>query len=332
MNGRLEHDLKVEAKIKAVLDTCPDYVTEWDVNLRASQKSSTTRYNYVGIVAYYLKSINSNTKDIQLTDLTIVSVQRFFIQIQTRTVNNKIVETSDSYKCTNWFALNSFFRYLLKVKKIDDNPVTLIDRPTNHDLDRINQSRKLLTEKDFDRIIIAVDNDFDCMFELIDRNKLMLLLFMTTGMRKTALSEINLNDIDENYKLTIIDKRKKTHTYTLTDTIIECLEDWKVARQTYLNKLGIDSDALFISKYGNRVSTDAIDEVVKRYSKKALGYSISPHKLRAGCTSILYNKTHDIEYVRRAIGHSSVETTQRYIVTNGNERDDAIKMLSDIFS
>ena len=54
---------------------------------------------------------------------------------------------------------------------------------------------------------------------------------------------------------------------------------------------------------------------------------VSPHKIRAGVASILYEETKDIEFVRRAIGHTNVATTQRYIRTENKEREKASKLL-----
>ena len=72
-------------------------------------------------------------------------------------------------------------------------------------------------------------------------------------------------------------------------------------------------------------------ELVDKYAYKALGYHISPHKLRSGLASILYEEKHDIEFVRRVIGHSNVATTQRYIVTNNAEREETANIMGNIF-
>ena len=82
---------------------------------------------------------------------------------------------------------------------------------------------------------------------------------------------------------------------------------------------------------GERFNTRGITKLVYKVSEESLGYKISPHKLRAGFCSVLYSKTHDIEFVRRAVGHSSINTTQRYIKTNNNEREMASKIMNDIF-
>lgn len=77
---------------------------------------------------------------------------------------------------------------------------------------------------------------------------------MVTGMRKTALSEINLSDLNfETHNLTIIDKRDKEQVYQLIDDSIRVLRDWILDRDKILYNMGIKEDALFISKNGKRM-------------------------------------------------------------------------------
>jgi site-specific recombinase XerD len=151
-----------------------------------------------------------------------------------------------------------------------------------------------------------------------------------TGMRETALTEINLSDLDF-FKGTIkvIDKRHKTHIYKMNETIREALVNWIEDREIKLSDQ--QTDALFISNQRKRISAGTIVSIVEKYSLEGLGYKISPHKLRAAFCTILYNRTGDIEFVRRAVGHSCIETTQRYIVDDDTAKDEAASIMSKIF-
>lgn len=327
MQGRIENDLKREAKIQQMLAELPEYVSEWDTSLHASHKTTTTRNSYIMCVRSFLEFVDKDVSKVTIDDLTRVIVQKYFISKETKNVNGQIMETSDSQRCLIWFALNSLFSYLKMVNKIEENPIDIVDRPKNHDLDRIKHERKLLTEEDFHKILKAVDYS-SCHVYRRWRNKLILLLFMTTGMRRTALTEINIEDIDYNTNTLVIeDKRRKIHTYPLSNLVMKYLDKWLIDRKKFLHKLGRESNALFVNSDGERISGYGIDFIVRKYSKIALGYEISPHKLRAGYTSILYNKTHDIEFVRRAVGHENASTTQRYVVTDNTEREKASEMI-----
>ena len=67
------------------------------------------------------------------------------------------------------------------------------------------------------------------------------------------------------------------------------------------------------------MSYSSINNVVCKYCSNVTGRQITPHVLRATYGTILYNKTHDIEFVRQQMNHNSIETTKRYIRGNGKE-------------
>lgn len=163
-----------------------------------------------------------------------------------------------------------------------------------------------------------------------NRDYTILYLFMVTGMRNSALTEINIDAIDWNKGiLTIIDKRDKQHIYYLTDKTKEILLDWLKCREKIIKGESHSTDALFISRKRTRISKNAIYEMVKKYTEEALGEEYSPHKLRAAFVSLYYDKTKDIEATRRAVGHSSVSTTSLYITMKNNPREEAARYMSD---
>ena len=204
----------------------------------------------------------------------------------------------------------------------------LITKPKNKDLDRINANRVVLTQNDF-RKIFSVVEILGTPFQR-ERNGAIMSVLMTTGMRRTALCNILLEDYDEvNKRLVVIDKGNKRHEYELTDTTNMLIKRWLSYRDKKMAKYR--NQHLFITYYGNPLSGDEVYEMVERYTKAALGKALSPHKLRSGYCSILYKKTGDIEFVRRAVGHANVATTQRYIVTRGEEKKKAAEIMGSIF-
>ena len=327
MNGKIEVENKIETRIKNNLIGCPDYLYDWYMNLKANNNTPATCYDYINKVRQMLMSYGNHFPTIK--ELTQRHTIEYFDSIQKiKDRKGNIKYSSSSYQQSVWCALFNFFDYLYKVKLIPNNYMETIKRPKNKDEERIKQERILLTQNDFNEILSAVDRGVGTFTAKAfqkrtkSRDKLIMCLFMTTGMRKTALTEININDIDfENKTLQIVDKGNKYHLYYLNDNVIKFINNWLSERESLLN--GKKSAALFISEDGNRLTGNAIAKLVKKYSNGALGYSISPHKLRAGFCSILFDVKHDIEYVRRVVGHANVQTTQRYIVTDNKERKDA---------
>lgn len=328
MNGRLENDMKLFAKAEKKLTEMPSFVTDWYRYMQASYITAATCRDYVFKVALFLSSINKDLKKITASDITEGSVVTYMFSIKTKMKDGKQVETSDSYRNTVWYALNSFLQYLTDHKLIEENYVLKIKKKKNTDLERINQHRVKLTADDFNKMLNSIDA---VSSRYPERDKAILMLYMSTGMRKTALSSINIEDIDlQNKRLTVIDKGDKKQFYKLYDKELKAITDWMEKRKWFRN--ANETSALFISNVGNRISEAELERMIKDRSKKALGKSFSPHKLRAGFVTIMYEQTHDIEKVRRMVGHSNATTTQRYIVTDNQEKEEAAEIMENLLT
>ena len=336
MNGRLENDLKREKIIKGKLVSMPDYVKKWDAYLAASEKSTTTRRDYIYKIASFLRYINKDINHVKVTDFTKLNVDSYLATLSTVTDRNgNIRKSSDSFKQTVWSCLNNFFEFLIEYGYISEKPINMKKKPKNNDLSRINSNRILLDKYDFQDILEAVENGAGSwkaktrQLKWKDRDLSIILLFMTTGMRETALSEINLSDIDWNEdKLVIVDKGDRTHEYYLNDKTKTAILNWLSIRSEVLKDT--NEEALFLTYQGKRISASGLRKLVAKYCKEGLNIEISPHKLRSGFCSIMYEKTRDIEKVRRMVGHSNIATTQRYIVTDRQEKKEASLIMESI--
>ena len=333
MNGRIENDFKIFSQIENGLDNYPDYVISWYYYLKANDQSAMSCRDFMNKLTKFLECLNKDIKNIKLSDLNENVITMYFLNTKTKKDGT---ETSISYRQCIWSCLSNFFKFLYKRKLINENYFELsgIERPKGNDLKEINKKRILLNKDDFQKILNTIDTGVGSnkakgyQKSFRNRDKSIFLIFMTTGIRKTALEEINIEDIDfENHTLDIIDKGHKLFTYYLTDEVIDTLNKWLIDRYFILGEK--KDGALFISKEGKRMCGNSIAKLVDKYSYAALGYHISPHKLRSGFASILYEEKHDLEYVRRVIGHSNISTTQRYVVTNNTENIDAANIISD---
>lgn len=333
MNGRIEDQLKIFKSIEKDIIHFPRYVIDWYFYLKANDLSATTCKDYINKIKRFLSYIgNGDHRYVKLETIDKTTLINYFAEIQDPSKNY-----TDSYRQSTWSCLNNFFEYLYNMDYISENYLqkSHIKRGKNKDLERINKERILLTKDDFKKIVDAVENGVGSsssqkyQSRYRNRDMCIILLFMITGMRKTALREINVDDLDlNNKKLYVIDKGRKTHEYALSDNLIKYLECWITDRYFLLG--GRKHDALFISRDNNRISGTSISDLIDKYAKEALGYHISPHKLRGGFISILYEEKHDLEFVRRAVGHSDISTTQRYLVTNNSERTEASNMIDNI--
>ena len=336
MNGRVEVDMNIFSKIEKQIIGYPDYIISWYYYLKANQQSAMSCRDYINKITKFLRFINKDINLVTLNDLKEDVIVRYFIEIQNR--DNK-TETSVSYRQCVWSCLNNFFNFLYKRKLVQYNifETSGIERPKGNDLERINKNRKLLTKDDFKNILSKIDEGvgtnkakgYQRYYK--NRDKAIFLIFMSTGIRKTALEEINIQDVDmEKHCLHTIDKGHVAHSYYLNDEVLDAINNWMIDRNFILND--VKNDALFISKERKRMHGNTIAKLVDKYSYEALGYHISPHKLRSGFASIMYEQTGDIEFVRRVIGHSQVSTTQRYIVTDNSEREEAANIMNKLLA
>lgn len=335
MQGRVEHSIQTEKNIKKILETLPGCVGDFYYNISVSKEPKTC-LTYVKAVREFFRSVNpKDMKNVDVSTIKEGNVARFMHELETKTgKNGKVEATSFSYRKTVHSALNSFFTYANKAGLISKNPVALIDRPRNQD----NVKRIKLGEEDLQNLLGAVETGTmdnpraaDTQKKWKNRDRAMIMTFIGTGMRETALTEINLGDINwENGVLTIIDKRHTTHEYILPEKLQNELKNWLSDREMILD--GKECDALFISNLRNRISPRAVTDIVGKYSKYALGKRISPHKLRAAFCTILYEKTGDIELVRDAVGHRNISTTQRYIVKDNTAKRKSSAIMNSLFA
>lgn len=329
MQGRIENENRLDGRIEKKLEMAPDYVKKWQRRLKASGKTAASRTDYLNKIMHFLSWIDKDTRNIQIDNLSEDLIDDYFIDIQTTTKlnGNEVERTSDDYRQGVYYALQNFFDFLYNRGMIKTNIMRGIEKPKKKA--NINAKKEFLTERDFKLILHYAHMEKDPVVK--KRDLAILTLFMVTGMRKNALRQINISDFDfTSNTLVVIDKEEATQTYPLSNQTVSVINEWLEKRKMY-TKTDSYTDALFISNRGLRISERALDKIVDKYAQKAIGRHISPHKLRAGYCSILYDKTKDVEFVRRAVGHARITTTQLYIRTNGSERNKAADIMNGIF-
>ena len=325
MQGRIEVDEKIERSLEAMVDLMPECASEWYYALKARGVTAKSRRDYVNKIKNFFSAMGYDLEELNVTDITSTDLTKYFSLIQYRTDKdgNKI-KNSDSFRNATWFALNNFFEYHYNAGHIEKNYMMLV-KPMKNVQQNDPAKKIMLTSNDFKKMLCHVPGEDAVMKK---RNKAILLLYMTTGMRRDALCQINISDINfETKELTVIDKGEKMHTYMLCKDAYDALNDWLEVRDGIHHG---QTDAAFITYQGNRVTGNAMYNMITTCTTRTFGKKIGPHKLRAGLCSILYEQTHDIEFVRRAIGHSQVTTTQKYIVTDGNEKAIASEIIGGL--
>ncbi|MGN0736433.1 MAG: tyrosine-type recombinase/integrase [Anaerovoracaceae bacterium] len=163
------------------------------------------------------------------------------------------------------------------------------------------------------------------------RDKAILILFLTYGLRLSELQQLNVSSFNFNRgEFKIYRKRGKESIMPLNNSATSVIHDYIDNERASDSSLDDDhKDALFLSLQGRRMTERQIRELVKKYTSIALkttrkaGYS--PHKLRATAATSLIGRGNSIFDVAALLDHEQVTTTQLYARQKMNVKRDLVK-------
>lgn len=162
------------------------------------------------------------------------------------------------------------------------------------------------------------------------RDKAVLVLFITYGLRLSELQQLNVSSINFGRgEFKIYRKRGKEAILPLNNSVIQVLEDYLNNERKDHQKVEEDADALFLSLQGKRMTERQIRQLVKKYTSIALGTGrdsgYSPHKLRATTATSLIERGHSIYDVQALLSHDNITTTQLYAAHKKNATRELVK-------
>lgn len=207
-------------------------------------------------------------------------------------------------------SLRSFFKYLLKKKIINNNPMTLISNPKIE-----KKLPKFVPYHELEQIL----NVFDTNVSLDYRNSLILELLYSTGIRVGELVNIKIKDIEFNKKeIRIIGKGNKERIVLFGSRCSKLLEQYlNTFYKEYNSK---NSDYLLLGVRGNKINDREVRKVVDEAVKRAgVKLNVSPHVLRHTFATHMLNEGADLKSVQQLLGHESLSTTTIYTHVS-NER------------
>ncbi len=198
---------------------------------------------------------------------------------------------ADSTIARKYSSLRSFFEFHVNRGNIDTNPVNIIDRPGVTE-----PETEYLTEEQVDKLLEVADNV---------RDKLLIHLMVTSGLRVGEVTALNIGDIKNDMIYVRNGKGGKARQVPLHPHTKELLEEYLEIRKGKTN-------ALFVNKNYGRFSTWGISLVLKKWGKY-IDVDINPHMMRHTFATRVYEKSgHDLLATQKLLGHARVETTQRY--------------------
>lgn len=201
-------------------------------------------------------------------------------------------------------SLKTYYKFLLKTKQIEINPLA------KHKA--LKTSKKIqvpFSEKEIEQVIQLLEEEVDFVGV---RNKLIVELFYSTGVRRTELVHVKLSDVSVSQKtIKVLGKRNKERLIPLIPTVVKTINEYLSLRDQL--ETITDNSYFFLSSKGVKIYETLVYRVINSYfSKASEKVKKSPHILRHSFATHLLNEGADLNSVKELLGHSSLASTQVY--------------------
>ncbi len=258
----------------------PHTVTAYLKDLGDFQKFASEEFQYDAIV-------NVNYSIVRSWIVSLVDSG-----VSNRTVNRKIS------------SLKTYYKFLLKTGQIEINPLA------KHKA--LKTSKKIqvpFSENEIVNVMELLQNEND--FEGV-RNRLIVELFYSTGIRRAELINVKLNDVSLAQKtVKVLGKRNKERIIPLLPSVVQTIQEYLSFREK-LESI-TDTESLFLTSKGVKIYETLVYRIINSYfSEASEKVKKSPHILRHSFATHLLNEGADINSVKELLGHSSLASTQVY--------------------
>ena len=248
----------------------------------------------------------SYTRDIQLlesltddTALDLVQnthIRRYIATLHSRGLSGKTIARALS-------AWRGFYDYLIHHKGFTQNPVMGLRAPKT--------AKTLPQALSVDQAVKLVDIQGDGLLE--QRDHAILELFYSSGLRLAELVNLDIAMLDfSEGTVTVTGKGSKTRIVPMGSHAISALQTW-IQRRTLINIADKNSNAVFVTQQGRRITPRAVQYRIKEWAiKQGINTDIHPHLLRHSFATHVLQSSQDLRAVQEMLGHANISTTQVY--------------------
>ena len=268
-----------------------------DYLLLEKNYSALTVNAYQNDLENFLKFAKNEYETTSINNVNYSQIRSWIVSL----VENGLTNRSINRKVS---ALNTYYKFLLKIGDIDVNPLA------KHKA--LKTSKKIQVPFSEKEITTVLDDlHFEKDFEGI-RNKLIIELFYSTGIRRIELVELKLTSFNlDNKTLKVLGKRNKERIVPLLETVLQTLRKYIKVRNELEGVL--DTNHLFLTKKGVKIYETLVYRIINDYFSIASSkVKKSPHILRHSFATHLLNQGADLNAVKELLGHSSLAATQVY--------------------
>ncbi|MDR1983813.1 MAG: tyrosine-type recombinase/integrase [Prevotellaceae bacterium] len=267
---------------------------------------SEKRYSRRTVDAYksdlygFFESMDIDKSTENINEIKLSEIRNWVLNLMNNNNNPRTINRKLS-------ALNGFFKYMIREKIIDSNPIGKIISP--------KEKKRLpvfLEEKRLNNYLNTTDKVDDNYFAV--RDQTIIELLYATGIRREELINLKIKDIADDY-IKVMGKGRKERLIPITDNISIWLQRL-ISKHKEIIPEEVNNEYVFLTKKGGKIYPNFVYRLIKdKLTTAGFTGKKSPHVLRHTFATHMLNNGADLNSIKTVLGHSSLATTQIYTHT-----------------
>lgn len=266
------------------------------------------KYSEHTIIAYktdlrlFVKFLEEEFEETNLVKVNYSQIRSWIVSLVSNKITNKTINRKIS-------SLKTFYKFLIRVKQIKESPLQ------KHKALKVPKRVNVpFNNKEINEVLSIINEDNDYVSV---RNKMIVELLYSTGMRRNELITLRIKDIDlEQEVVKVLGKRDKERYIPLLKSVQITMKEYLKMRKEYSQQ----NDYLFITSKEKKLYGTLVYRVINHYfSAVSSKVKKSPHVLRHAFATHLLNEGADLNAVKELLGHASLASTQVYTNSSLNK-------------
>ena len=268
-----------------------------DYLLLEKNYSKLTALAYGNDLDFFKKFLKDHFDNTILEEVSYTLIRSWIVSM----IDSNISNTSVNRKIAS---LKAFYKFLLKTKQIEINPLS-----KHKALKSPKKIQIPFSEDEISKVLNQIQ--YKEGFEGV-RDKLIIDLFYTTGIRRSELIELRIFNVDvSNSTIKVIGKRNKERIIPLLPIIQDQIKLYLIDRKAL--PMILQEDLFFLLQNGNKLNETFVYRLINDYfSNVSEKVKKSPHMLRHTFATHMLNHGADLNSIKELLGHSSLASTQVY--------------------
>lgn len=268
-----------------------------DYLIKEKNYSQHTALAYLNDLIFFKEYLEEYHEGVSLEKLPYVLVRNWIVFLIDSGLSNSSVNRKVA-------SLKAFYKFLLKSKQIEVSPLS------RHKA--LKMPRKIqipFSEEELNVVLNQIE--YKSGFEGV-RDKLIIDLFYTTGIRRSELIGLQMTNLDLNEGvIKVLGKRNKERIIPMLDIVSSQIKKYLTLRRGL--EVIVDENNLFLLSNGNKINESFVYRLINYYfSNVSEKVKKSPHMLRHTFATHMLNRGADLNSIKELLGHSSLASTQVY--------------------